>query len=391
MRARGPCARPWVVGQVQPPPPSATRLLMVVRWLLPLGLSVVAFFFEWNEHITREREEITPGFFGEIALFALVGPVAVALTLGWVARLVAAYQATSAALADTNRGLEASVADRTSHLQAATEQLEAANAELARANAELRQLDRLKSEFVSLVSHQLRAPLTNINGALEIVAQDAERLPAASQRTLQILGLESQRLSRLIQTILDVSRLEAGRLTLRLGPVAIEPLLARTCASTLEGEPDRPRTLSVADALPPAWADEMLLEEVVRNLLENAIRYSAPGSPIAVSAEARDGAITIAVTDHGPGVPPDERDKIFRSFHRVGDDEATVKGYGLGLYFADKLVRAQHGTIAVVSPVWPDETAPGARFVFTVPIAGEEPEEPEEPVAAREPATGRPA
>jgi signal transduction histidine kinase len=357
-----------------PPTPAATRLLQVVRWVLPLGLMAIALSFEWNEHFVERNEALTPAFIGEIALFAIAGPVAVALTLHWVTRLVAAFQATSAALEATNRGLEASVAERTSHLRAATDEL-AANDELARANATLRQLDRLKSEFVSLVSHQLRAPLTNITGALEIVAEDASLLPPASQRTLQILAVESQRLSRLIQTILDVSRLESGRLTMRLGPVAIEPLLARTCASAREVEPGRPLTISLPPALPPAWADELLLEEVVRNLLENAIHYSPPGSPIRVSARARDGMIAIELLDHGPGVPPEEQDKIFRSFHRVGDDETTVKGYGLGLYFADKLVRVQHGTIHVESPVWDDTSAPGTRFVFTVPIAGAEPDD----------------
>ena len=358
-----------------PPPPSATRLLGVVCWLLPLGLAAVALSFEWSEHFAEGVEAVTPGFIGEIGLFAIGGPVAVALTLHWVTRLVAAYQATSADLEATNRGLEANVAERTSHLRAATDQLAAANDELARANAELRQLDRLKSEFVSLVTHQLRAPLTNINGALEIVAQDASLLPPASQRTLQILAVESQRLSRLIQSILDVSRLEAGRLTPRLGPVAIEPLLGRTCASALEAEAGRPLTIAVPPALPPAWADEVLLEEVVRNLLENAIHYSPAGSPIRVSARMLDGMISIEVLDHGPGVPREEHENIFRSFHRVGDSETTVKGDGLGLYFADKLIRAQQGTISVESPVWDDETAPGARFVFTLPVAGDEPDE----------------
>ena len=360
------------MSQVQPPPPpaSAARLLGIVRWVLPLGLAVIAALIEWGEHIATGEEEIGPAFFGEVALFALIGPISVAITLGWVARVVEGYRATSAALETMNRSLEAIVAERTSHLEAAT-------AQLAAANDDLRQLDRLKSEFVSLVSHQLRAPLTNINGALEIVAQDADRLPPSSRRTLQILTLESQRLSRLIQTILDVQRIESGRLTLRLGPIAVEPLLGRSCASTIEGEPDRPLTLSVPTALPPAWADETLLEEVVRNLLENALHYSGHGTPVEVSGQVRNGVIEVAVVDHGPGVPPEERDQIFRSFHRLGDTETTTKGYGLGLYFADKLLRAQGGTIAVESPVWPDEAAPGARFVFTLPIAADEPDDPD--------------
>ena len=357
-----------------PPPASAARALRTIRWLLPLVLAVVAISFEWSEHVAHSDEELNAGFFGEVILFAVVGPVAVALTLHWVTRLVAAYATTSDELATLNRSLEASVAERTQHLRLATDQLAAANADLARANLELTQLDRLKSEFVSLVSHQLRAPLTNINGALELVAQDAERLPPASQRTLQILAAESQRLSHLIQTILDVSRLEAGRLTLRLGPVAVEPLLARVLTSSLAAEPDRPRSLAVAHGTPPAWADEILVEEIVRNMLENALRYSPPGSPVAVSAGAVQDGIEIAVADHGPGIAPDESDRVFQSFHRLGDTETTVKGYGLGLYFVDKLVRAQHGRTSVESPIHPDPAAPGTRFSFTLPIAGDEPE-----------------
>jgi signal transduction histidine kinase len=260
------------------------------------------------------------------------------------------------------------VVDRTRHLETAT-------AQLAAANDDLRQLDRMKSEFVSLVSHQLRAPLTNINGALEIVAEDADRLPESSRRTLQILTLEGQRLSRLIQTILDVSRIEAGRLSLRLGAVAMEPLLARACASTLEGEPERPLALAVPASLPPAWADEMLVEEVVRNLLANAIHYSRAGTPIDVVASLDATSIRVAIADHGPGVPPEEQDQIFRSFHRLGDAETTTKGYGLGLYFADKLIGALGGAITVESPVWADADEPGARFTFTLPIAAAEPDD----------------
>lgn len=354
----------------QPPPAGAYRSVRLVRWVLPLVLAVIAVVIEWSEHVAADEEGMTPAFLVEVGLFAVVGPVAVAITLSWVARIIEGYRATAAALETMNRSLEAMVAERTSHLEAATTQLAAANSDLL-------QLDRMKSEFVSLVSHQLRAPLTNINGALEIVGQDADRLPSSSRRTLQILTLESQRLSRLIQTILDVSRIEAGQLNLRLGPVAVEPLLGRTCAATLASEPDRPLSLKVVPGLPPAWADEMLVEEIVRNLLENAIHYSPPATPVEVSARAKVSVIEISVVDHGPGVPREEHDQIFRSFHRLGDAETTTKGYGLGLYFAEKLVRAQGGTITLESPAWPDDVGRGARFVFTLPIAPAEPDEPE--------------
>ena len=240
----------------------------------------------------------------------------------------------------------------------------------------------MKSEFVSLVSHQLRAPLTNINGALELVAQDAEALPPSSQRTLQILGEESHRLSRLIQTILDVSRLEAGRLQLHLGPVALEPLLARTASSTLDPEPRRAWLLHATAGLPPAWADELLLEEVVRNLIENAARYWPSEEPIELAAAQVGDALEVSVTDHGPGVPPEEQEHIFESFHRVGEVETAVPGYGLGLYFAERLIRAQHGTIGVESPLGP---ARRPRVAVLVPGA----HRPRRPGRGRRRAMGR--
>ena len=211
--------------------------------------------------------------------------------------------------------------------------------------------------------------------------RDAGALQPATRRTLEILVRECERLSHLIQTILDVSRLEAGRLSLHFGPVALEPLLARSSAATLgTGDPPRWR-LDVAPGLPPAWADERLLEEVVHNLLENAARHAPADRPVIVSAKQSGDELEISVTDHGPGVPPEEQARIFQSFHRVGDVDSSGGGYGLGLYFADRLVKAQHGTIGVESPLRPPSagaariTNPGSRFWFTVPVARGAPDE----------------
>ena len=362
----------------EPPPQSAARLLAVVRWLLPLVLGTVAVSFEWNEHVGFDRDAVSPSFFAEVALFGLVGPISIFLTLAWVTRLLRAYARTSAELAEVNRDLESKISQRTHHLQVATDELAGTNAELARANAELRQLDRLKSEFVSLVSHQLRAPLTNIRGALEIVVENPDGLPPSSRRTLEILTLETEHLSGLITKILDVSRIEAGRLSMNLGPVAVEPLLARACSATLGPDQGRRWSLTVPAGLPPAWVDETLLEEVVRNLLENAVQHAPGEAMVEVAATLAGGAIQVTVEDHGPGVPPDEHGHIFQSFHRIGDDDTTANGYGLGLYFAEKLVGAMGGTIRVESPLWPDPERPGSRFVFTLPIADDGPPGPDD-------------
>jgi signal transduction histidine kinase len=360
------------------PRPEALRILDVVRWLLPLTLAVVAWTFEWTEHLSAEHEPLTLGFYGEVLLFGVIGPVVVAIVLTWVRRLVVTLQATSGALGAINRDLGTMVAERTANLQAATQELAEKNRQLGRANDELRELDRMKSDFVSLVSHQLRAPLTNINGALELMAQEADLPPASRQRTLRILTEEGQRLSHMIETILDVSRLEAGRLTLRPGPVAVEPLLARVCASVVASEAGgRDWRLEVAPELPPVWADEMLLEEIVRNLVENAVRYSSSGHPIEISARRDQESVTLAVADHGPGIPEGKQRAVFRSFYRLDQSESAPAGYGLGLYFADKLARALGGEIRVESPIWPDRDAPGTRFAFALPIVGDVPPEEE--------------
>jgi signal transduction histidine kinase len=374
-------------GRPTPPTTRAVRLLRVLRWALPLVLCLIGIYAEFSEHIAAEHEEVSIYLLSEVLLFSVAGPVAVFFTLSWVVRMVGAYQLTADALQAANRGLEAAVVERTRHLQEATDQLATANADLARANTDLRQLDRMKSAFVSLVSHQLRAPLTNIVGALELVSADAAALPPSSQRTLQILTLESQRLSRLIQRILDVSRLDAGRLPVNLGPVAVEPLLARAAESTLgvAGE-SAPWTMSIPGELPPAWADEELLGEVVRNLLDNAVRYAPADRPVVIDAQVHLGNLEIGVSDEGPGVPVEEQSRIFESFHRIGDADTSVAGHGLGLYFAERLIRAQHGAIGVQSPLRPGADAPGSRFWVRVPIAAGAPDEDDVPLLPDDPA-----
>lgn len=364
---------PTLDHQTTRPPASAARLLRTVRWALPIALFVFAVFIEWNEHVRIEGEAIIATLDPEVGLFGLIGPTVVFLTLTWVVRILDGYVRTADALAEVNRDLEVKIDQRTQHLTLATTQLAEANHELADANQELRQLDQLKSEFVSLVSHQLRAPLTNIRGALEIVAGSEEPLPAATRRPLEILGQEADHLTGLVTKILDVSRLEAGHLSVSPGPVAVEPLLARACGASLASDPGRQWSLLVQPGLPPAWADEALLEEVVLNLLHNAVVHGGASGSIDVRATSVDGEVRVTVEDHGPGVPLAEQERIFQSFHRLGGRDTTTHGYGLGLYFADKLVEAMGGHIAVTSPIHQDPAAPGTRFTFTLAVAPDAP------------------
>ncbi len=270
-----------------------------------------------------------------------------------------------------NRELEARVAQRTRELEAAYEELRAKHEELQRANEELKELDRLKSEFVSMVSHELRTPLTNINGSVELMLQAGDSLePKLQRQMLQIIGEQSARLTRLVQGILNVSRIESRNLYLHLQPVDVPTLVKKVVANLATITTQHRFEILGDDHLPPAWADPDRVEEVLTNLLDNAIKYSPNGGAITVDAHARDGAMIISVTDRGIGIPERERERIFEKFYRVerGDARETY-GHGLGLYISKKLVEAHGGRIWVESKL-----GEGSTFSFTLPLAEVEPD-----------------
>lgn len=258
--------------------------------------------------------------------------------------------------------------DLAERVEARTRELASSNRELQRANAELQELDQLKSEVVSLVTHQLSAPLTNMRGAIELVRNRCATPNTTCVRMLGLLETQSARLNRLVTDILNVSRLEAGQLALQLTAVDLTQLAARVVDEVAPHHPDR---MIIRPGGPgassPALADPDRAQEIIANLLDNALKYSPPGSPIEVLVRSTPEGINLSVTDHGPGIPPGEQERIFEKFHRLerGDAQETY-GHGLGLYFCRKLVEAQGGRIWV-------ECTPGRRttFAFTLPAAPE--------------------
>ena len=244
--------------------------------------------------------------------------------------------------------------------------------ERARADEELRRLNELKSDFIALVSHELRAPLTSLSGGLELIAQDAPSLPPRAQRALAILSQECARLTALVESTLDMTRLDAGQLPLTFGPVWLAPLIAEAAASVANAGSHHPVDVRVPPRLPPAWADEVYLEQVVRNILSNAVKYSAREQPIIIEARAQGDSLIISVTDRGPGVSRAEQQHIFDAFYRGVGDAQSPAGYGLGLYFARKLIEAQGGAIDVESPAFDDPVAPGTTFTVRLPVADDE-------------------
>jgi signal transduction histidine kinase len=340
--------------------------LNILQWALPLGLGFTAVVFEFAEHGLENELHYDLAFVSEILIFGLMGPLCIGLIIGWMRHLMAAERQAIAEINVLNHELENKIIDRTAAL-------EQRNTELNKANHELQKLDEMKSEFVSLVSHELRAPLTAINGGLEVALQSSESLPPASRRTLEAMMNESARLTEFVQTILDVSRLEAGRITLNLGPVAVAPILHRSVEVTLGTR--RAVKWNLPAEIPPVWADEIHYEQIIRNLLLNADKYSPPKTPIGIDVHVDAHSIRVEVSDHGVGIPNDMQDKIFERFQRGQSGESAPPGWGLGLYFAKKLTEAQNGTLILHSPVCPELDAPGSSFSITMPIAACAPEE----------------
>lgn len=335
--------------------------LNILQWAVPLFLAVTAIVFEVVEHSLEGELHFDLSFTSEVIIFGLMGPAIIAFIIAWMRELVKAEQQAAREIHQLNRELEQKVAARTAELAER-------NRELAQANHELKHLDEMKSEFVSLVSHELRAPLTTLNGGLELALQSADSLPAQARRILEAMIGESQRLTQLVQRILDVSRLEAGKLEINLGPIAIRPLLEQAAEVTFASG-NRRIEWHFTENLPPVWADEIHLEEIIRNLMRNADKYSPPGSVIHLCACQEGEQVRISVKDHGPGVPPEYQQYIFERFGRAHSGENAPPGWGLGLYFARKLIEAQCGSIGVRSPIWDDPHAPGAEFYLLVSVA----------------------
>ena len=243
-----------------------------------------------------------------------------------------------------------------------TQELEDTVADLERLNETLKTLDSLKSEFVALVSHELRAPLTNIRGGIELVLKSRSKLGKKSSESLQLVQAETERLSQFVETILDLSALEAGRFQLALSPLSISDVLERTMARFPARTIKSRVKTEIEEDLPLVIADEHALDSVFFHLLDNAAKY-APSGDIIIEAYKKSGMVVLTVSDSGPGIPADQREQVFEMFHRLDTSDAReVYGHGLGLPMVSRLLEAMGGGIRV------DENAiVGTRLEFWLP------------------------
>ena len=230
-----------------------------------------------------------------------------------------------------------------------------------------RELDRLKSDFVSMISHELRSPLANLGAAIELLL-GMTQYQAPAQKTLHIARANERRLTRLVEDILSVSRIEAGQMSVSQEPVTLAPILRRIVRITQAQTKQHRVVVQLSESMPFVMADQSKVEIIVNNLVTNAVNYSPAGGRILVKVSGpADGAMTISVIDEGVGIPPDHLDRVFDRFYRVDtSDGRRVYGHGLGLYISKCLVELQGGRIWVQS-----QKGRGSCFSFTLPVVRE--------------------
>ena len=232
-------------------------------------------------------------------------------------------------------------------------------------------IDRMKSTLLSTVSHELRTPLTAIKGyATTLLAPDVDWEPAKQHKFLSTISTESDRLMLLIRNLLDMSRLEAGTLKMQSQPYPLNKLLP-TALDMVGLNGDERIKLDLCPDLPPTLLDSTRVLTVMRNYLENAVKYSPPDAPIAVCTTRAGSEVIFSVRDFGTGVPAELQERLFEPFFRA-DNRLTRKigGVGLGLAICKGLIEAQGGK------VWAESEEPGMVFSFSLPLLQRAPEAP---------------
>ena len=243
--------------------------------------------------------------------------------------------------------------------------LERANiAEIAETSKIEIESERLRTTLLSSVSHDLRTPLASITGASSTIVTDIDQLPRETIRELgRSINKEAERLSRLVTNLLEVTRFESGAVRLNRQPYFIDELIGSALGRLELALADHHVIPQCEESLPLILVDGVLIEQVLINLLENAVNYTPLGSTIRVSAETKGSALMVSVTDNGPGILPGNEALIFDKFYSIGRNDAK-KGTGLGLAICAAIIKAHHGAL------WAENQAEGgAGFYFTLPLS----------------------
>jgi two-component system sensor histidine kinase KdpD len=244
--------------------------------------------------------------------------------------------------------------------------LDRAHTQEAASRAEAaRQSEELKSTLLDAFAHECKTPLTSIKAAVTSVLSENSIQPAHKE-LLQIVDEETDRLTAVVTDAIQMARIEAGQIELRKGPRSIAGLIHQSLAKMAGNLDARPVEVRVNEDLPPVAADPELIHIVIRQLLDNAIKYSPPDSPILIEAMLEEDAVIVSVADRGPGVAEQDRNRVFEKFYRGREARERIPGTGMGLAIAREIVRAHNGDIRVEG-----RSGPGSRFLFSLPVVKE--------------------
>ena len=236
--------------------------------------------------------------------------------------------------------------------------------------ADLEELQRLRVEFLGMVSHELRAPLTSIKGATATLLDATRALDRAELRQFhRIIETQADHMERLVSDLLDAGRIESGTLSVDPAALEVSALVEQARTTYLSGAAGRAMRIDLPEDLPPVLADERRIVQVLNNLFSNAARHSPESAPIHVSAVRDRLEVAISVADEGRGIPPEELPHLFRKYADFTgrDREHQPAGFGLGLVICKGLVEAHGGRIRAESA----GPGMGTRFTFTLPAAGQ--------------------
>jgi signal transduction histidine kinase len=240
------------------------------------------------------------------------------------------------------------------------------NDELRRLYSELETASRHKSEFLANMSHELRTPLNAIIGFSQVLRQQLfGPVNEKQEEYLDDILSSGNHLLSLINDVLDLSKVEAGQVELELADFSLQEALERGVVMVRERASMNgvELALELAPNVDVVRGDERRLRQVVFNLLSNAVKFTPAGGSITVATARVDGEVNVSVTDTGPGIPPEDRERIFEEFHQTDVGSSQREGTGLGLALSKRLVELHRGRIWVES-----EAGRGSRFVFTLPL-----------------------
>lgn len=320
-----------------------------------------------NRATPRDPRQIWLFSAGDVKSFGLSPVVRMRQYWYWGGGLLAAFALLSGwivALRRANRSQVEMASLLEKQVSARTAELEKAKSELHRSLDQERELNELKSRFVTMVSHEFRTPLGIIMSATELMRHYDERLPADQRRELcEDIYSSTRLMASLMEQVLVLGRVEAGKLGCRRAPCDIDVLVGKL-VDEVHSATNRRCTAhwTAKNDLSGALADESILRHILTNLLTNAIKYSPEGRSVEITGERVGGDVVFQVIDHGIGIPPADQQRLFEAFHR-GNNVGEIPGTGLGLVIVKRCVDLHDGVIEVDS-----ELNRGTTFTVRVPV-----------------------